>query len=90
MSIYLKISWVGRDENLFIFFQNGDKNCRVGPKNRVGQVSGNTAIFFFRPHKFIFDLFCRSKKKMIGLNIIYFIHQSYRKLMEHVDMFLKS
>ena len=44
MSIYLKISRVRRDENLFIFFQNGNKNCRVGTKIRVGRVSGNTAI----------------------------------------------
>ena len=29
----------------FIFFQNGNKNCRVGTKIRVGRVSGNTAIF---------------------------------------------
>ena len=31
------------------YFANGDKNCRVGPKKyrRVGQVTGNTGIFFF-------------------------------------------
>ena len=50
MSIYLiiqKISRVGRDETIFIFFQNGNKNCRVGIKNiRVGRASGSTAIFF--------------------------------------------
>ena len=40
MFIYLKISRVGRDENLFIFFQKGDK------KIKVGRVSRNTAIFF--------------------------------------------
>ena len=40
---------VGSDENLFIFFQNGNKNCRVGTKNQ-GRSVGNTAIFFFRPN----------------------------------------
>ena len=45
MSVYLKISRVGRDENLFIFFQNGRKNCRVGTKNQGWSVSGNTDVF---------------------------------------------
>ena len=45
MSIYLKISRVGRDENLFIFFQNGDKTAGSAQKIRVGRVSENTAIF---------------------------------------------
>ena len=43
MPINLKFSRVGRDENLFIFFQNGNKNCRVGTKNQ-----GLSGIFFFR------------------------------------------
>ena len=32
----------------FFFFLEGNKNCRVGTKNRVGRVSGNTGIF--RPY----------------------------------------
>ena len=29
---------------IFLFFLEGNKNCRVGTKNRVGRVSGNTGI----------------------------------------------
>ena len=36
---------VDRYENLFIFFLDDNKYCRVGTKNRVGRVSGNTGIF---------------------------------------------
>ena len=37
---------------IFLFFLEGNKNCRVGTKkknkkNRVGRVSGNTGIFLF-------------------------------------------
>ena len=35
---------VGMKIFLFIFLE-GHKKCRVGTKNRVGQVSGNTGIF---------------------------------------------
>ena len=45
MSIYLKISKDGRNENLFIFFQNGNKTTGSAQKTRVLRVSGNTAIF---------------------------------------------
>ena len=44
MSIFLKISRVGRDENLFIFFQSGDK-AGSAQKIRAGRVIGNTGIF---------------------------------------------
>ena len=30
----------------FFFFLKGNKKCRVGTKNRVSQVSGNTGISF--------------------------------------------
>ena len=46
MSIYLKISRVGRDENLFIFFKYGNKNRRVGTKNQ-GRSGYWTQLFFF-------------------------------------------
>ena len=46
LSNFLKHFRVGRYENLFYFFLEGNKNCRVGTKkNRVGRVSGNTGIF---------------------------------------------
>ena len=45
MAIYLKISRIGRDENRFIFFQNGDKTAGSAQKMRVDRVSGNTAFF---------------------------------------------
>ena len=44
--IYLKISRVSRNENLFIFFQNDNKNAGSSQKSRVIGVSGNTALFF--------------------------------------------
>ena len=45
-SIYgIKIGSVGM--KIFLFNFNGNKNYRVGKKNRVGRVSGNTGIFFF-------------------------------------------
>ena len=50
LSNFLKHFRVGRYENRFIFFLEGNKNCRVGTKkkkNMVGRVSGNTGIFFF-------------------------------------------
>ena len=34
---------------IFLCFPEGNKNCRVGTKNRVGRVSGNTGIFV-RPY----------------------------------------
>ena len=47
MSIYLKISRVGRDENIFNFFQNGDKNCRVGTKSQGRSGKRKYSYFFF-------------------------------------------
>ena len=38
---------VGRHENLFILFLMAIKNTGSAQKYRVGQVSGNTGIFFF-------------------------------------------
>ena len=35
---------VGRYEILFIFILEGNNNCRVGTKNRVGRVSGNRYV----------------------------------------------
>ena len=49
MSIYLKISRVGRDENVFIFIQNGDKNCRVDTKKSGSVGFAEIQLFFFRP-----------------------------------------
>ena len=48
MSIFLKMSRVARNENLFIFFQNGNKNCRVGTK-KSGSVGLAETQLFFRP-----------------------------------------
>ena len=41
-----KIVWIGRYENISSFILEGYKICRVGRKNRVGRVSGNTGISF--------------------------------------------
>ena len=46
MSIYLKISRVGRDENVCIVFQNGDENCRVGTKKSGSVGLAETQLFF--------------------------------------------
>ena len=49
MSIYLKISMVGRDENLLnIFFQNGNKN--QGRHKKSGSVGLAETRLFFRPY----------------------------------------
>ena len=56
MSIYLKILRVVWDENIFIFFQNGDKTAGSAQKIRVGRVSGNTSIIFFGPTGIPIDL----------------------------------
>ena len=46
MSVYLKFSRVGRNENLFILFQNGNKNCRVGTKKSGSIGLEETQLFF--------------------------------------------
>ena len=51
MSIYLKISRVGREENLKMAI----KTAGSAQKIRVGRVSGNTAIFF-RPDQSLVTL----------------------------------
>ena len=61
MSIYLKIPRVGRNENLFIFSQNGNKNCRVGTKKSGSVGLAETQLFFFRPY--FFHLCAASKYK---------------------------
>ena len=51
MSIYLKISRVVRNENRFIFFQNGNENCRVGTKKSETVGLAETQLFFGLRHK---------------------------------------
>ena len=47
LSNFLKHFRVGRYENLFIFFLEGNKiTMPAQNKNRVGRVSGNIGIFF--------------------------------------------
>ena len=45
---------VGRHENIFILFLLAIKTAGSAQKLRVGRVSGNTAIFLFKPDR----LFC--------------------------------
>ena len=49
LSNFLKHFRVGRYENPFIFFLEGNKNCRVGIK-KTGSVGLVETQVFFRPH----------------------------------------
>ena len=45
LSNFLKHLRVGRHENIFTCFLEGNNNCRVDTKkDRIGRVSGNTCI----------------------------------------------
>ena len=49
LSNILKHVRVGRYENLFIFFLEGNKNCRIGTKKKTGSVRLVETRVFFRP-----------------------------------------